>query len=50
MVFSSDLRKLQISRERDISEKMADITIAEGKYISGLYYMMHRHIIMLYLN
>jgi len=41
---------LQIGEEIDISEKMVDITIAEGKCINDISNMIHRYIIVLYLN
>jgi len=41
---------LQISEEIDISEKMADITIAEGKCVNGILNMnIHRYILLYYI-
>jgi len=40
---------LQIGEEIDISEKMADITIAEGKCNNDISNMIHRYILLYYI-
>jgi len=40
---------LRIGEEMDISEKLSDITIAEGKYINDISNMIHRYILLYYI-